>query len=618
MSHLFLWTGREPQRYLSLALAFFGRSSRPEAQADASSDWYSMVAVGSERWDARVASQPGPSGTTRLLASCGHAWPRMGPPLRNTAPIADVDPCDEVRLLRERFDGVFGLSSADTIRGRLAVACDLLGSFHLYWRELEDGIAVSSSSRLLACLAPSRLDPIGVQEFVGSATANEDRSVWQGIRKLRGSQILVLDRDGSKTIESHRPLLALLRGPARDLDASISAMHRSIGSVLARVTTSGKPIVDVTGGNDSRALAAAMVSHGHPFTSTVTGPDESDDVRISAALARIGGWPHAPRPPFPPPDFESLRASLALTDGEYDIFEFSGIAGVHRTHMSEGFDLSLNGSYGETGRGYPWRLGPKALLLGGMLAARLATREPIDVRAQAARRFRSNTGPLFVAPLRLDWPSHGAEMIQRLVDACPGLPQCAHLDLIHIDLRMERWQGRIASSTNHLWPAVSPWGFQDCLSVLLTAHPRARRNSLLTRAYTQFAAPRIAEIPLFTGNPAMPFTWRNARKFLPAITYYLGRARAKSGIDRAAPSARPPSMQEKFAPAFRDSPLYDYLREPMLAQTGLFQSDALMGALDVRKPRSESEATTWCRLTTLETLLRDVSVAGAGLRRMEP
>ena len=608
MSYLFLWVGHDPMRHREPALAHLrrqvARGSTQSSPAMDSSEWHLLIVHGSERCAASMV-QHGRRASLRALAACGHAWPRSGPGLQDTLPAANLLPVAEARSLRERFDGVFAFSIVDVAGERVAIGSDVLGTFHLYWRVFDDGVAVSSSSRFLASITRTDLDPIGVQEFVSSGTPNEDRSLWQGVQKLRGSQILLIDRNGRTALEPHRPLLSLLHEPVRGLEASVAELHRAIGSVLSRLTTSGRPIVDVTGGNDSRALAAAMVAHGHRFTSTVTGSPDQDDVRISAALAEAGGWPHSPRQPFEPPTFGSLLAAIALTDGEYDAFEFSGIAGVHRCHMSEGFALSLNGSYGETGRGYPWRLGPKALVFGSILSSRLTSREPIDAREQSIRRFRTSTGLLFAEPARLDWAAHGAAMVQRMMDSAPGLPQCAHLDLIHIDLRMERWQGRIASSTNHLWPAVSPWGFQDCLSVLLTAHPRARRNSLLTRAYTQYAAPRLAEVPLFTGNPAMPFTWRNALKFLPAISYYVDRARAKSGLGRIGSVSTPRSMQDRFAPTFHDSPLDLYLREPMLAESRLFDTDALMDALDPDRIREGADTATWCRLVTLELLLRE-------------
>jgi hypothetical protein len=170
---------------------------------------------------------------------------------------------------------------------------------------------------------------------------------------------------------------------------------------------------------------------------------------------------------------------------------------------------------------------------------------------------------------------------------------------------MERWQGRIASSTNQIWPAVSPWGFQDSLPVLLTAHPCARRNSLLTRAYTTFAAPVLADELLFTGNPARPYSWKHAVAFLPAFAWYAGRARAKlqSRFGSRSSSAMR-SAAEREPHASRATEFKEWLAQPALAGTGLFDESELLTALAPLQPRDEIGALRWRRLATLELVVR--------------
>jgi hypothetical protein len=240
------------------------------------------------------------------------------------------------------------------------------------------------------------------------------------------------------------------------------------------------------------------------------------------------------------------------------------------------------------------------------MAARLTRREPIDAAAQGRDRFRPAVPEgLFAGEVRLDWATHGQRMIERLLGYAGGLAQCAQLDLLHIDLRMERWQGRIASSTNQVWPATSPWGFQPVLRHVLTAHPLARRNSLLTRSFTARFAPALADELLFTGNPARPFEWRHAARFLPAVGWYARRARQKlaaRGLRVQPPPA--PSAQLRQPLLCADPAFAAMLAQPALLDTGLFDADALVQALAPGAPRTEAQYVLWRRLATLELLWR--------------
>ena len=62
------------------------------------------------------------------------------------------------------LQGLFALLIVNQ-RTRLAhVITDRCGSLHVYWRQLADGVAVCTSSAVLAQFAPSTLDLAGVQQ----------------------------------------------------------------------------------------------------------------------------------------------------------------------------------------------------------------------------------------------------------------------------------------------------------------------------------------------------------------------------------------------------------------------------------------------------------------------
>ncbi len=558
-------------------------------------------------------------GRRRALAWFGHAWCDEGPlaSMRALADAADKPAARSLEELREATDGVYAAVVVDAVRGEIAIGSDMLGTFHVYYRQFKDGVALANSSALLAALLPAAsLDPIGVQEFCSLAVANEDRTLWGEVRKLRGECILSMDIASRRlTMRRHRPLLAELQNVDRDLEASVSGLGGALETVLRRLRRYGNEgsgaderpwAADLTGGNDSRALMAALLHNRVDVAATVSGADDHEDVVIGRRLASVAGIPFIRRPPQGPIGFEAMADALALTDGEFDAVEFAAIADVHRSHRRDGLLFSVNGSYGETGRGYPWRLGPKAVFFPDRMARALLARAPIDAGAQGRDRFRPIApGSLFSPDAQVDWSTHAAGMIGRLLEYSQGLPRCAQLDLIHIDLRMERWQGRIASATNQLWPAISPWGLREVLPRLLTASPLARRNSLLTRAFTARYAPALADELLFTGNPARPFDWRHSAKFIPAIGWYMGRARQKLAARLSSPPpASLPSAALRQPALCSHVEIRQMLLDPALAATGLFQREALATALEPKPPRSDVAYTLWRRLVTLEATWR--------------
>jgi hypothetical protein len=526
-----------------------------------------------------------------------------------------------VELTREKSDGVFALALIDETNDELIVASDANGSFHIYYRELPGGIAISNSSALLAGLPPqASLDPMGLQELCSNSVANEDRTIWSSVRKLRSGQILKTNL-GNPRIEliGHRPLLSALDAirdytaqPATDLFDSISAVLL----MLEREGGRGREFcgvpwaADLTGGNDSRALMAAIVANHIHIASTVSGPPSDPDVQIGERLAKRLGIVHFTRAPPGPVTPAQFFDVLKLTDGEFDAVEYSTVAAVHRQHIRDGLQFSVNGTYGELARGHAFRLGLPGMLFPDRMASTLKAREPLTLDHPSIDRWNQlcslkNPANLFSAEAQASCSNYFTGIFGRMMAYAGHLPQHAQLDLIHTDLRIERWLGRLQSCTNQLWPAITPWGFQAPLTRIMTTSPTDRRSGLLTRQFTFQYSPILGKEPLYTGNPAMPFSLRYAHKFLPVVPYFADRAwqRVASkfhfGEAEQAPSAR---IRQPLLCA--DPEIKRWLTEPLLASSGLFDNDALLRLLSPDQPQSSRMHQLWCRLLTVEAVLR--------------
>src|SRR5262249_19461631 len=206
-------------------------------------------------------------------------------------------------------------------------------------------------------------------------------------------------------------------------------------------------------------------------------------------------------------------------DGEYDLFEYARIQKIHR-RLLEKFDVSINGSYGEICRGYWWEI----------LRPKIGMRDDLDARVLARKRYTNGTGdsPLFPPGEALDVVEHLAAIISRYNRDLVGSPNTAQMDNAYLMLRMHRWQGRIASSTDQIWPCLSPFLFRSVLETVLETEARYRKHNRMARRAMAGLQPELAAEPLDAGYPPIPLTMKTLIRFIPAFPLYAGKVLNKA------------------------------------------------------------------------------------------
>lgn len=422
--------------------------------------------------------------------------------------------------LTQELEGFFSIAVGDARIRETVVLTDLAGSCHCFYRQGRDVVALAGSSLLLAGLADFRLDTDGCQEFLYTGIIYEDRTFYREVRKFAPAGIFRF-RDGQLKSEerywhiSNLPVESLSGRPAvRAVGEALVDAARRIGSLFRR------PVCDLTGGYDSRAVVAAFLSAGLRPSTTVSGPTGSPDVAISRLIANQAGLTHVHLERNEEALFELAGDALVLTDGECDLMEYARTLMVHRT-LSERFGISLNGCFGELARGYWWEL----------LFPRTSAPVKLDALQLARRRFAAENfdDSLYPPETRLDLASHFAAVVERTNAGLSRLPNTTQMDHAYLAMRMQRWQGRIASSTNQIWPCLSPFLFRSVLEPILQTKARFRTRSLLIRKLLAEYQPWLAELPLDAGYPALPFSWRNLHRYAPLLKHYGQRVKLKLG-----------------------------------------------------------------------------------------
>ena len=499
--------------------------------------------------------------------------------------------------LAGELDGFFVIIAGDAPTRQIVVITDVVGSLHVYHRQFACGIALSTSSQVLAELHDVSLDAVGCQEFLGTGVIYEDRTFYNEVKKLPPATITTFV-NGRRAGQKPYWNVAGLTPELLNADQATDTLWEDLTSAVTRINNQFDSVAcDLTGGYDSRAVAAAFLQGQGKFATVVSGPPNSGDVIVSRGLADMFGLPHVHYPPSTAPiTLEDLEAALQLTDGECDLIEYVNVARIHRD-LSQRYQVSINGSFGEIARGYWWEL----------LFPRIGARSKLDSRKLATRRYALDScSTLFQPKYRLNLAEHIQGVTDRTLSGLETYPNTFQMDIAYLRMRMQRWQGRIASSTDRIWPCLSPFMFRTVLETMLQTRFAVRERSLLVRLMLAKYQPRLAAYPLEHGNPALPATWKTLPKFWPLVPYYGGKVvqRLERKMLRKQPAQAPSSRLHLW----EMDEIRALLQPAAMKSMAVLDREAVITFLENSRQPGFSQDSAWCRLLTLEMALSRASV----------
>jgi len=202
-------------------------------------------------------------------------------------------------------------SAAD---GSVRVQNDGLGQAQLF--EHDDGRCWALTNRVMALRALDLpLEP-AADEWAARFVTNWfplDRTGYANVRALAGGTQLRIDAHGV-TRRRFDPLGEWVRpAPRTREDALELGRHGLLSHLSDAIELWERPTVGLSGGWDSRAVAACLRHLGADFELRVRGQETHFDVILSAELARVAGLPHRIKSEggIPPGNVDGLRASIA-------------------------------------------------------------------------------------------------------------------------------------------------------------------------------------------------------------------------------------------------------------------------------------------------------------------
>lgn len=494
------------------------------------------------------------------------------------------------------FCFVTGTRSGDMIR----VITDPVGQLHVYWLVLPNALLISTSALLLAQLGQCSWEPPAVREFLATGTVFEDRSLFQDVRKVTPASIHTFKSQRSESIRTYWSVHDHANS-SRSAKESLDAFATSIGMGIQHIFEQfQRPALDITGGFDSRLILASVRNQAleQDFGTTIVGAQNDADVVSAQRIVDVCGLNHRriDAADITPRDQWNLaRAALPLTDGECNMLEYATIMHVHRT-LSSSFGISVNGSGGELIRGYWWEL----------LFPHTGRRGRFDSSRVAWRRFATDAWAegLVAESFGTSLGDHFAQVIERANSELRNDRNTACMDNVYLRLRMQRWQGRIASATNHIWPCISPLMFRGAMEAALSAPISLRRNGRMARRLLATLDRRLAALPMAGGYPALPINLATLPQFAPLGREYLRRAgqRLTRPLAKFSPGRKSLVTPSK-APILQEQKVVDLLDPKSMLTSELYDSKKLDVASAAMKS-SQVPLKHTGRVLTLEALAR--------------
>lgn len=219
---------------------------------------------------------------------------------------------------------------------------DPCGMYHAYYSPRMVGTSFLDISRREG-YTPDDLDPEAVVEFFQFGHLYGDRTFFKQVRKIRADEVLCSQSTWS--VDSFAKLVPdLSEAPKRSFDDlmrdfAIAVQHENVS-------------VDITGGADSRLIAAALAYFGLKFEMATGGRPGLADIEIGAKVAEVLGRP------FYPTYHSAARTDwnelVRLTDSMFDISKIGRLTQLLKDRKSRGITLTVSGACGELFREIWW------------------------------------------------------------------------------------------------------------------------------------------------------------------------------------------------------------------------------------------------------------------------
>ena len=408
-----------------------------------------------------------------------------------------------------KLKGVYFISVRDKLADRSYAFVDNSALFHAYVSPRFIGtsfLEIVSLERL----HPEDLDPEAVVEFLQFGCIYFGKTFFSSVRRIDANEIVESRPDGSVTFLP-KPFSDISEVPKRSLEQMLQSLCQSISG--ERVS------VDLTGGIDSRLIAAVLSYFGLPFDFGLSASAEIEDVRIAREVAGVLNrefflTPHDPQR-------TSWDDLFSITDGLFDLAKSDRPIQMQRQRVARGVSLAVSGTGGELFKDFWWlqdfpfyaRKNPKLERL-------------YDVRFAPGKAKTGNVGPRY--------RSAAASLRQRMIASWSPYRAGTNTetyDRIYYGLKMREFAGRGLTNTSKILPTFAPYVDREAVSMGFNLDRSDRFFNRFHRTVMTKYAPQAAKIRTTEGGMSASIMPIDISRDL--IKYFANRfSRLKTKLDQ--------------------------------------------------------------------------------------
>lgn len=189
------------------------------------------------------------------------------------------------------WGGLYNLVAVDLSEGVVAVAGDPSGLLNLYYARLPGGgLLFTSHIRPLARVLRAAFDPVSLVQFAGFHHMIGPRTLFRGIRLMHAGESIVLrPRSGDMTHRQQSRAYGPIVEYGSDNEAADALWADYENGVIQLRKGPGARGVLLSGGFDSRLVAAGFSAGGKPVVGVTFGDDGNAEVGIARRVAEITG-----------------------------------------------------------------------------------------------------------------------------------------------------------------------------------------------------------------------------------------------------------------------------------------------------------------------------------------
>jgi len=481
-----------------------------------------------------------------------------------------VDYLDQGEKVFSRLDGQFALILHDARTEKTLVLSDPFGLIPVYYGYKGSQLFLSTSAMAVAKVTQSPLSEFSARSFIVYGDTFGD-TIWQDVHMLPPATVLEIGREGTLqttywSFQLDTTISAL--GEKESVDCIIETLSSSLRRSLS---SEGKVWISLTGGMDSRLLAALAHYCQIPFKTYCHGPKDSKDVQIAKQISQEMGWEHEY---FAlPDDWGTQRINwfdqvLGQTDGHLDVIKMSRTI-REQTIKARQLGTSLWGYGGELYRGVYW----KHEFFRTGITSQVDYDRLMDFRVIPSDCSILGEGAHWKGALR-------SEIKGRLMRIGEQKPDCLNkvkLDMIGTTLERHICGTTIAAVLGQQ-RVILPFDFKENITCIFSTNYKWRTHGRMFRLILERINPRLADIETADGGPASPMRFSNFYRFAP---YWLDTGEKLLWRLGYKTMGKPLWRQRNAGPSGRAYPTSQWLQDTLkgLSQLSLLDQGKMHSAV---------------------------------------